>query len=244
MGSCVSWLFSRALVEAFSEENSWDGEPLAQLNVMPTQAKFSRNDKTMEPLTLSRFGLTLQLLTESRGEELLTWYRAGFHAKTFQAPEQTVKLTESKRDLTEKKAAYGVSLQESLGKYGPATHSLKTAQISLLADSTEFCVTLPRWGLMRDGALYRQEPLARTTSESASGLLPTPTAHNAKEGAYPAEFIRNTPTLGARLGGRPHPLYTEWMMGWPLGWTDLKPLATGSIRFALQPLGNYSEAAE
>jgi len=55
---------------------------------------------------------------------------------------------------------------------------------------------------------------------------PTPTAHNAKEGAYPAEFTRNTPTLSAQAGGMLNPTWVEWLMGWPLGWTDLKPLAT------------------
>jgi len=64
-----------------------------------------------------------------------------------------------------------------------------------------------------------------------SGKFPTPTAHNAKEGGYPAEFTRNTPTLNsAALGGVStpqmplNPVWVEWLMGWPLGWTDLKPL--------------------
>ena len=42
-------------------ENCSDGEQFAQLNVMPTQAKFWRKDKMMEFSNLSRFGLTLQL---------------------------------------------------------------------------------------------------------------------------------------------------------------------------------------
>jgi hypothetical protein len=54
---------------------------------------------------------------------------------------------------------------------------------------------------------------------------PTPTAHNAKEGAFPAEYARNTPTLAAQAGGSLNPMWVEWLMGWPLGWTDLKPLA-------------------
>lgn len=64
--------------------------------------------------------------------------------------------------------------------------------------------------------------------------LPTPTAHNAKEGGYPAEGTRNTPTLGWVVGGKIPPILTEWMMGWPIGWTDLKPLATDKFRLWLQ----------
>lgn len=64
--------------------------------------------------------------------------------------------------------------------------------------------------------------------------LPTPTAHNAKEGGYPAEGTRNTPTLGWEVGGKIPPILTEWMMGWPIGWTDLEPLATDKFRLWLQ----------
>jgi len=50
---------------------------------------------------------------------------------------------------------------------------------------------------------------------------PTPTAHNAKEGAYPSEYERNTPTLSAQAGGKLNPMWVEWLMGFPPGHTDL-----------------------
>lgn len=53
----------------------------------------------------------------------------------------------------------------------------------------------------------------------------TPTAHNAKEGGYPSEHERNTPTLGAQVGGKLNPPWVAWLMAWPIGWTDLRPLA-------------------
>jgi hypothetical protein len=52
-------------------------------------------------------------------------------------------------------------------------------------------------------------------------MWPTPTAHNAKEGAYPAEYTRKTPTLSAQAGGKLNPEWVEWLMGFPLGHTDL-----------------------
>ncbi|MFP3670726.1 hypothetical protein SB717_37205, partial [Priestia sp. SIMBA_032] len=67
----MSWLFSQVLVEEYSEASCWDGAPSAPLSVMPTQHKFSRNDKTIEPYRLSRFGLTCAVLTARRGEALL-----------------------------------------------------------------------------------------------------------------------------------------------------------------------------
>jgi hypothetical protein len=61
-------------------------------------------------------------------------------------------------------------------------------------------------------------------------MWPTPTAHNAKEGGFPSEHSRNTPTLSAQAGGTLNPTWTEWLMGWPLGWTDLKPLETDKFQ--------------
>jgi hypothetical protein len=54
--------------------------------------------------------------------------------------------------------------------------------------------------------------------------FPTPTCHNSKEGAFPAEYNRNTPSLATHAGGKLNPTWVEWLMGWPLEWTDLKPL--------------------
>jgi hypothetical protein len=37
---------------------------------------------------------------------------------------------------------------------------------------------------------------------------------------------RNARPLSEQIGGSLNPTWVEWLMGWPLGWTDLKPLAT------------------
>lgn len=36
--------------------------------------------------------------------------------------------------------------------------------------------------------------------------------------------------LATQAGGSLNPTWVEWLMGWPLGWTDLKPLATDKCR--------------
>ena len=68
-------------------------------------------------------------------------------------------------------------------------------------------------------------------------MWPTPTAHNAKEAAYPAEYNRRTPTLATHAGGKLNPTWVEWLMGWPLGWTDLKPLETDKFHCVQQQHG-------
>lgn len=60
----------------------------------------------------------------------------------------------------------------------------------------------------------------------------TPTARNAKECNALSESQRNTPTLAAQAGGSLNPTWVEWLMGWPLEWTDLKPLVTAKCHNA------------
>jgi DNA (cytosine-5)-methyltransferase 1 len=70
-------------------------------------------------------------------------------------------------------------------------------------------------------------------------MFPTPTAHNSKEGAYPSQFNRKTPTLATHAGGKLNPTWVEWLMGWPLEWTDLKPLGMGKSHSVQQPHGEF-----
>jgi len=216
----MSWLYSQALVEEYLEGKSLAGEQSVPLNGNPTQLAYLSQDKMTSFSRLSRFGMTYKPLTESRGEELLMSYLEGFHVKTSvqQAEEQ---------ELKENEAVCGNTWLESLEKSDQLTLSLKTPLCSALEDSVLSSKTLPHWGTMLSGECYHQAPLALITrGQECGSLLPTPTCHNAKEGAYPAEYTRKTPTLATHVGGKIHPEFTEWMMGWPLGWTDLKPLAT------------------
>ena len=43
----------------------------------------------------------------------------------------------------------------------------------------------------------------------------------------------------AESGGQLNPTWVEWLMGWPLGWGDLKPLGTDRFRQWLQQHGDY-----
>jgi hypothetical protein len=81
-------------------------------------------------------------------------------------------------------------------------------------------------------------------------MWPTPTCHNAKEQDSPAEATRNTPTLchQARGGDKTqprhlNPSWVEWLMGWPIGYTDLKPLETDKFRNVQQWHSTFSHEA-
>jgi hypothetical protein len=229
----MSWLFSQALVAEYLEANCLDGKQSAPLNGNPIQQAYCAPDKMTNFSRLSRFGMTYKPLTENRGEELLMLYLEGFRAKISVVQEE-------EQESKENDQACGNTWHESSEKCGQLTLSLKTPLCSVLEDSVLSSKTLPKWGMMLNGECWEHSMLELTTKGTECGyLLPTPTCHNAKEGAYPAEYTRKTPTLATHVGGKIHPEFTEWMMGWPLGWTDLKPLETDKFPSVQQQLGNF-----
>ena len=79
---------------------------------------------------------------------------------------------------------------------------------------------------------------------------PTPNAWDGKRGPRSAEnlatkkhqislvtAVKHSETTDHQIGGQLNPTWVEWLMGWPLEWTDLKPLATDKSLCVLQPLG-------
>ena len=54
-------------------------------------------------------------------------------------------------------------------------------------------------------------------------MWPTPVARMWKDSGYPSEYNRNEIPLAAQVGGPLNPTWVEWLMGYPAGWTDLKP---------------------
>ena len=269
----MSWLFSQALVAAYSEANCSDGEQSAPSNTTPTPQAFLSRDKTTDAWSRFPSGMTCEPLTESRGEELLTWFRAGFHAPTSVPPARALESPASSQDC-------GVKWRELSARYDRNTSSWKTARCLLSEDLPWSSVTLPKWGMMRDGELSKRTMSALRTAEIASGYWATPQANGQMAATIPAalreaqrlhprgqwslitqvaaEHIHGhrmwpTPCANEDAAGRPgskmqkmlgnHPDvrgdltggtlsadWTEWLMGWPTGHTDLKPLEMDKFR--------------
>jgi DNA (cytosine-5)-methyltransferase 1 len=79
-------------------------------------------------------------------------------------------------------------------------------------------------------------------------LWPTPVARDYKDSGSQEALIRardkrDSPGLallvGAEGGGQLNPTWVEWLMGWPLGWTDLKPLETDKSLCVQQQHGEF-----
>ena len=56
----------------------------------------------------------------------------------------------------------------------------------------------------------------------------------AERGATKSKQYADPPKAGGKL----NPTWVEWLMGWPLGWTDLKPLETDKSHYAPPQLGD------
>lgn len=285
----MSWHFSQALVEAFSAGTSSDGGRFAPSKSRSIPVQFCSHGKTTGCFPRSRFGTISVHLTADRGEELLTWFLADFLARTSAPPE---KEPESRANAP----ASGVRWRASSARYDRGSSSWKTHLCLWEEDLPWSSMTLPRWGMMRDGELWERMTPALPTEERDSGAerFPTPTAGNSHSGGtiqewggsgnkfrFPtptnsmvtiadmeqARYAGNdpkrpsyqsamfpTPTANRRdglqshgvnvIGGQLNPEWIEWLMGWPIGWTDLRPLAMDRFQQWRRSHGVSSEVSD
>ena len=178
-------------------------------------------------------------------------YAAGSPVRTLVTPGKVP-------DWPENDPASGANMLGSLARYDRATSLWETSQLCLGEGLETFSETWPRSGMMRSGTAYRLPPLVRLTAATASGLWPiprandgekrgeiandirsglpaaakhwpTPTSRDWKSGkASQATMDRNARPLSEVVGGTLNPMWVEWLMGVPLGWTDCDLSATPS----------------
>ena len=296
----MSYIFSRALAEAFSQASCSEIDAFAPSSTSPTPEPYSLPDRTTEHFRLSRFGMTCAPLTEDRGEALLKSFLAASRAKTSaQRGEVTV--------LTASAPGFGAKWPESSVRYDPDSSEWKTAHCLWEEVLPWSSVILPTWGMTRSGSVYRHPTAERPISGTGAGLWqtivaddsadrakgkwnsrgepklsaqvlhpeywPTPTVcgnYNRKgasassgDGLATAVTRRTWPTATATAhkGWSPNhnramtddrldysveresfqtgqqtppmrlnPEWVEWLMGWPIGHTGLKPLETGKYQ--------------
>lgn len=66
--------------------------------------------------------------------------------------------------------------------------------------------------------------------QTAVAMFPTPTVQDATNNGGKSQYQRNSLPLNAIAGGALNPTWVEWLMGWPLGWTDCAASATDRFR--------------
>jgi len=230
----MSWHYLRVQEEESSQDVCSGGELLPPLKSKITHAEFYCNGKLMDSYLDSLSGTTFAHSMESLGEGKSMSSQAVFHAKTLVPQEKESGLTESVQDSGEK-------WQGSFAKYDPATHSLRTPQCSLFGDSTEYCVTLPRWGSMRTGECWELPMLEQNIDATESGLWATPTTPSGGGNFGGSGAYKSALKNGTHIPHSINPNLYEWLMGWQIGWTDLKPLVTDKSHFVPQQHGESSQ---
>lgn len=226
----MSWHYLQEGEEASWEGSSLDGAPSALLRLLPTHGESCSQDKEMASCQRSLFGMTSEHLTGDLGEDTAMSSAPGSHAHP------SVSLESEK--LMSQTRTCGLKPSASFAKYDPSTSCWRTYQASLLSPTgtcTPYSETWPRAGMTVDGIAYPRQPLVPIIREIASGLLPTITAqtYGTNQGGAAGRVGKvrmSLQSMATQRGGRLSPSFVERMMNWPVGWTDLEPLAMDKYR--------------
>lgn len=231
----MSWHFSRALVAAYSAATCSAGEPSAPSKSTNTPAELSCPGKMMDASNHSQSGMMSQPSMESRG---VVWWMSSLA----DSRAKTSAWLATEKDSTVSGQDSGEKWHESLAKLDPNTSSWKTHQLSLFEGDSELLQTLPEWGMAANGELWALTCWVPTITAPASGWLPTPTCADAKNAGgrqNQYDLSRHArETTGQRLSVH----YSEWTMGWPIGWTDCTQSATDKFHAWLNWHGKPSRA--
>jgi len=205
----MSWHFSQALVEAYSQVVCLGMNRYAQSKSTGTEGTFSWHGKTTEFCRYFPSGTTSGHSTAFRGADVLTWYREVFPAKPIP----------SRLEVVTRRMIFGRKCGESWQRQLPGTYLPRTL---LAKPSTPRPKTSKRWVTASSALPFPRRTWVLTTFGDATGFLHTPTeTANYKSRSMMKwrgcrEFVR--------VFGEPSPTNAEWMMGWPIGWTALNPL--------------------
>lgn len=208
---------------------------LSRLNLIAE--KFSCNGNATESYPDSQSGTMCEHSMGDRGAEKSIAFAEVSPAKTSRQQAKA-------RASTEREAGCGQSSPVLLARYDRDTRSWKTPQCSLFGDSDECLETFPKSGMTQGGLLWELTKWAHPTVASESGFwrIPTPLASDGSKQQVNSK-VRHL--RKAKFGVRVHsvsywilknynmrctPKMTEWLMGYPISWTDSAPLAMDKFR--------------
>ena len=224
----MSWHYLQGQEVESWEGDCLDGAPSALSSLIPTPEASCLPDRRTDVLTDSQSGMTCGPSMDITGVEQSMSLAVDFRVRTSAQPERV-------RVSQEQSPVCGRTWHELLVRFDLVTCLWKTARCLFPEVLPWSSVILPRWGMMRDGECWERNTPELPTNGTVSGLWPTPVADgdrttNYAQGGTSLGFaVRNWPTptchdrkgkSGANVGGTLNPMWVEWLMGWPVGWTD------------------------
>lgn len=134
----------------------------------------------------------------------------------------------------EAEAGSGLNTPVSLASYDHSSSLWKTLQRCCEEEWAEFSGTWPPSGMMQSGIAYRLDTLVPRTSGKDYSLLPTPSGVNGGKNHTVGRLDEwggsSNPFRGTDIGKMRCASFEEWMMGLPIGFTELTPSETPSSR--------------
>jgi hypothetical protein len=109
---------------------------------------------------------------------------------------------------------------------------------------------------MRGGEFWGQDTPPQFINVTESGYWPTPQVSGRIQGKMRDVSIHKSNVIGGHqlhltgllsligIAKDRYPAISEWVMGWPDGWSDLKPLATDKFRLWCESHGIPCGVAE
>ena len=147
---------------------------------------------------------------------------------------RTLATLEKEQDSTANEADCSLNLCESLARWDQESLSWKTSQRCLLGGWIEYSGRWPRSGLMRNGIAYRLRPLVLISEATAClslPVVPRPVACDGKGSGRVREergANNNLRDWWNKKYGFVYPpvRFSEYLMGFPIGYTELEDSAT------------------
>jgi hypothetical protein len=247
----MSWLFSQALVEEYLGDICLDGEQSVPLNGKPIQQAYCAPDKMTDFLKVSQSGMMFKPLTENLGEELLMSFLGDFHAKTLAQQEKAQESKANEAECGKKWQGSFAKYDQNMSMWKTPQCSFIEDSVWFLDSwprwglmrhgecwehqTLELNITEREFGLLPDGVNFFHTPTTGKDGGSNSrkalkkrkeAIWPTPTTPTGGGNAGGSGAHKNAIKNGTYIPSSINPNLYEWLMGWPQGWTDLKPLET------------------
>ena len=208
-------------------ESSADGAPAALLRLIPGGAPFSLQDNETDSSRNFQSGMTFQHSTANLGG-----------ARSTSSPEDSrVSHSRAPREGAAWLEIDGRTCSELSEKFSADSSSPRTSNEN---PSSKRQRILKLSGMTFAVREFRPPPWLPHIGGSGSGWLPTPTA-TANPDCPSMQKWPGHRLLRRIFGERSlTPQLWEWMMGWPIGWSDLRPLEMGKFQAWLRSHGIFS----